>query len=255
MRTMKKIFLAILLSFFFITNVFSQSVKNINLKEYELSDKNEEVFLAECETHGENYFDGVNIVYGKSVEVYILGWSKDGKLAVLENREVDGRGGYDLYFTIFDTVEDEKVYFHNFEFYDENENCTVAQCVQNNYKQIDDVLKKYGIIFQKTASQSLPAKINGDEFTFNVKVIKNEPSEYGIGFTLSYDIEAIKNNKSKKTITEVRDKFCNKVVVTGYLKNPYENRIAVIVLSSKYVFEGSELELAFYGCNLAKGFK
>lgn len=43
-------------------------------------------------------------IYQENNLIYVLGWSKDGKLAFIENRGIDGRGGHDLHFTIQDMV-------------------------------------------------------------------------------------------------------------------------------------------------------
>ena len=42
---------------------------------------------------------------------------------------------------------------------------------------------------------------------------------------------------------------------TAYGKSPYEDRIALIVADAEYVFEGREVFINFYGCNLNTGFK
>ena len=41
---------------------------------------------------------------------------------------------------------------------------------------------------------------------------------------------------------------------TGYLKSPYENRIALIVADAEFVYEGCEVFVNFYGCNVNSGF-
>ena len=50
-------------------------------------------------------------IYQENNLIYVLGWSKDRKLAFIENRGIDGRGGHDLHFTIQDMVEDKNVYY------------------------------------------------------------------------------------------------------------------------------------------------
>lgn len=70
---------------------------------------------------------------------------------------------------------------------------------------------------------------------------------------MDYDIVAIKN-VSKKTIRKVQNKMCEYVMPTAYIQSPYENRIALIVADAEYVFEGEEIYVNFFGCNLKTGF-
>ena len=51
-----------------------------------------------------------------------------------------------------------------------------------------------------------------------------------------------------------KNRICNKVIPVGYVKSPYENRAAVIVIYSVYVFEDSEMFTLIYGCSLDYGF-
>ncbi|MBR4824809.1 MAG: hypothetical protein IKZ86_08410, partial [Spirochaetaceae bacterium] len=44
------------------------------------------------------------------------------------------------------------------------------------------------------------------------------------------------------------------VYPVGYIKSPYENRVAVVLTNASFVFEGSELFVEFAGCNLSVGF-
>lgn len=251
---MKKFISYIFLFSVLVSGAFSQSIKDLNLKEYELSHQNEKLFLNECSLDDNKYYnDGVNMLYLTDVEIYILGWSEDGKLAFLENRGIDGRGGNDLYFTILDLVNDKPAFSHNYYYYDETDNCTLEQFIKNNYKEIDKNLKKYGIKIQKTSYQPLPLKLNGSTYNFDITVKESGPGQYGFNEMIFF-VDGTKNNTQKKRITTSAG-LCNKALVTGYLKSPYENRIALIVAHSRYIFEGSEIFLNFYGCNLDKGFK
>lgn len=125
-------------------------------------------------------------IYQENNHIYVLGWSKDGKLAFIENRGIDGRGGHDLHFTIQDMVEDVNVFYKRINWYDD-------------------------------------------------------------------EIIAIKNNKYK-LLSKIENKMCDYVMPTAFIKSPYEDRIALIVANAEYVFEGREVFINFYGCNLESGF-
>lgn len=253
---MRNFFSGVFLLFVLVAGVYSQSIGSINLKDFRLSSKNEQLFLDTCsfeKIRGRKiYNDGISCLNVSSLEVYVLGWSRDGKVAFLENRSIDGRGGNDLYFTVLDAVNNKLVYFHNFNFYDEGRKCTVKQCVKDNHKFIDEQLSKFKIEFQKSIYVPATEKQDEGSVGFNVNVLKNGSGEYGLN-EMTYDVEAIKGN-TKKTVGSYSG-LCNKVIVTGYLRSPFDNLVAVIVLRSRFVFEGSELELSFYGCDLEKVFK
>ena len=128
------IFLLVLISF----NLYSQDLTKINIKEYKLDSKITSILVEETKVT-----KPLNI-YQENNFIYVLGWSKDGKLAFILNKGVDGRGGCDLYFTIQDMVEDVKVYYKRIKWYDNDnygENPELAQtfeeCIKNNSKEIN----------------------------------------------------------------------------------------------------------------------
>ena len=55
-------------------------------------------------------------------------------------------------------------------------------------------------------------------------------------------------------LSKIENKKCEYVMPTAYIKSPYEDRIALIVADADYVFEGEEVFINFYGCNLNSGF-
>ena len=95
------IFLLVLISL----NLYSQDITKINLEEYKLDARITSSLVEETKNS-----KSLNI-YQENNLIYVLGWSKDGKLAFIENRGIDGRGGHDLHFTIQDMVEDKNVYY------------------------------------------------------------------------------------------------------------------------------------------------
>ena len=170
------IFLLVLISL----NLYSQDITKINLEEYKLDSRITSTLVEE--TKNSKSFN----IYQENNLIYVLGWSKDGKLAFIENRGIDGRGGHDLHFTIQDMVEDVNVFYKRINWYDD-------------------------------------------------------------------DNIAIKNNKYK-LLSKIENKMCDYVMPTAFIKSPYEDRIALIVANAEYVFEGREVFINFYGCNLESGF-
>ena len=58
----------------------------------------------------------------------------------------------------------------------------------------------------------------------------------------------------EETKIQIENKMCDYVMPTAFIKSPYEDRIALIVANAEYVFEGREVFINFYGCNLESGF-
>jgi hypothetical protein len=244
------IFLLVLISF----NLYSQDLTKINIKEYKLDSKITSILVEETKVT-----KPLNI-YQENNFIYVLGWSKDGKLAFILDKGVDGRGGSDLYFTIQDMVEDVNVYYKKIKWYDNDnygENPELAQtfeeCIKNNSKEFNSELKKYKIILNPVKVEFLPA-VDKKGTVIDFKIVNSE--KYIGEFSLShmdYEIIAIKNNKYK-LLSKIENKLCAYVIPTAFIKSPHEDRIALIVANAEYVFEGEEVFIKFYGCNLNFGF-
>ena len=244
------IFLLVLISF----NLYSQDLTKINIKEYKLDSKITSILVEETKVT-----KPLNI-YQENNFIYVLGWSKDGKLAFILDKGVDGRGGNDLYFTIQDMVEDVNVYYKKIKWYDNDnygENPELAQtfeeCIKNNSKEFNSELKKHKIILNPVKTEFLPAVDNkGTAIDFKIDNSKEYIGKFSLPH-MDYEIIAIKNNKYKQ-LSNIENKMCDYVMPTAYIKSPYEDRIALIVANAEYVFEGREVFVNFYGCNLNSGF-
>lgn len=247
---MKKLFI-LLLSLLITSQAFSQDIRKINLKDYLLSSKSTSIFYEDKEAE---------FIAPCYPEIYILGWSKDGKFAFMENRGIEGRGGCDLIFTILDLVKDSVEYTKVIRWYDDDgygdnpkKALTLEQCIAVNADTFNKELEKAKIILKPAQMQLLPATDNkGNKIDFKIDVIKKEIGEYNLDY-MTYEIKALKGNVSK-TVNLVKQMECTHAKVTGYIKSPYEDRVAVIVATSQFVWEGYEVFLDFYGCNLKVGF-
>lgn len=244
------IFLLVLISL----NLYSQDITKINLEEYKLDSRITSILVEETRnTKALNIYQENNLIY-------VLGWSKDGKIAFIENRGIDGRGGHDLHFTIQDMVEDVNLFYKKIEWYDcdnYGENPELAQtfeeCIKNNSKEFNSVLKKYKIILNPVNVEFLPAvDKKGVSIDFKIANSKEYIGEYGLPH-MDYEIIATKNNKYK-LLSKIKNKICDYVMPTAFIKSPYEDRIALIVADAEYAFEGREVFMKFYGCNLDFGF-
>ena len=214
-------------------NLYSQDLKKIKIEEYKLNPVITSLFVEETK-------DDKNLnIYGQNNDIYVLGWSKDGKMAFINNKSVDGRGGHDLYFTIQDMVEDENVYYKEIRWYDNDdygENPELAQtfeeCIINNSQEFNKALKKNKIILKPVKTELLPAvDKNGNQINFKIINQKEYIGDFGLQH-MDYEIIAIKNEKHK-TVSKINNKLCCGVMPTAYIKSPYEDRIALINMCLK----------------------
>ena len=243
--------ICIIVFFLCLANACCVSEKDTNINEYKLS--------SQCTSLLVNDNESLNI-YQENNDIYVLGWSKDGKMAYIENRSIEGRGGHYLYFTIIDLVEDKITHQLKKRWYDDDnygespeKALTFSQCIKTYSKDINMQLKNNNIIVKPCKFQTFPAiDSKGNEVTFNVKVLKKELGEFNLTY-MTYEIYAEKNNQSKR-ISSINNKKSEFVKPTGFIKSPYEDRVALVVADAEYVFEGNEVFINFYGCNLSSGF-
>ena len=249
---MKRRVLIFLIALFY-AHLYSQDITKIKIEEYKLDPKITSILVKEAKD--------LNIYQGNN-SIYVLGWSKDGKLAFIENRSIEGRGGHDLHFTIRDMVEDSNLYYKIIKWYDDDdygENPKSAQtfneCIKTNAKEFNGELKKHKITLNPAKVEFLPAlDKKGNAIDFKVANSREYIVEYSLPHK-DYEIIAIKNNNFK-SLSKIENKLCDFVMPTAYIKSPYEERIALIVADAEYKFkfEGNEVFINFYGCNLNTGF-
>ncbi|MBR5933585.1 MAG: hypothetical protein IK002_06305 [Treponema sp.] len=247
---MKKIFVSLLVLLLSI-NVYSQDISRININEYKL-DSNITSLLVE-KTKRNNKLN----IYQENNNIYVLGWSKDGKLAYVQDKKVEGRGGSDLYFTIQDMVSGKNVYYKKIEWYDrDNDNSDLQafyKCIKTNSAEFNKNLKANKIIIKPVKTELLsPAGKNDVNVEFEILNETAVTGEFGVEYS-DYEIAAFKGDKYK-VICEIKKKQCSYVMATSYIRSPYEDRIALIVADAEYVYEGEEVFVNFLGVDLSKGF-
>lgn len=251
---MKKLIILLFVSLFSI-NVYSADVRSLHIQDFKLDSKITSTLVEKTKKIEELH------IYQENNDIYVLGWSKDGKIAFIENRGIDGRGGHDFLFTIQDLVEDKICCYKKIECYDFDESSeydavllTLQECINNHAEELNEKLNKYGIIVKPSEVRFFPLfDKEKNEIKFDVNVIKKGIGKYGLTH-MTYEIFAVKNN-TYKILGRKDDVICEYVLPTGYIKSPYEDRIALIAADAEYVYEGEEVFINFYGCNLNAGFE
>ena len=210
-------------------------------------DKYDEIDLANMQVHPLQFFPNEKEMYpyGTGREnplFYCIGFSKDGKMAYYIVNYNDGKGSTDHIVCIQDLVTDEMLWRTSTE--DSGPDASfIKKC------------KEYNIEYVKTKFEKLPIKINGNEYDASVKFAerKTDP-EVDMFPKADYIVSAIKNGSKKKVLAKVEDVYSYRTVVCGIIKNPYENRVAVIIGNQEPIFEGAQYNFYVYGCDLDSNF-
>jgi hypothetical protein len=207
--------------------------------------------------HG--YSEPYGQIYGFPI-FRVWGWSADGKLAWSVERAIEGRGGWEVTYNVQDLVSDEVLWTWT----DDSEawgdggmDLAAGEVMPTSYGRnramITAKLAAYGIKQVEVAYGGFPATIGGHGFACRAET--NPGAEAGgADAVMDYRILIRRDNKGEKALTSVRKARALAVYACGFLKSPFENRIAVIIAEERFVFEGSELFYSVAGCSLSVGF-
>ena len=236
------------------SNLFGVSIADINLSHYKMPQSITDKFLGKCKIDELGlYNDDVCSIYMTEVDFYILGWSKDGKLSYIEEQTLESHHGCDLYFHIMDVVTDESVVLMEFKNYTKNY-LNIKDFIKKNSSVFDAFLEEYKIDLSPPQYEELPIKFRNEEISIKIDITGYDKETFvDLEIIKDFNVEAVKGDKTK-VISYEKNRICNKVIPVGYVKSPYENRAAVIVIYSIYVFEDSEMFTLIYGCSLDYGF-
>lgn len=195
--------------------------------------------------------------------VLVLGWSKDGKAALLYPEDGGGRGGPGLNLLLVDTVED-KVLDEESIWPDEVGlgDADSQQMAQNIWygdkaQNFMDALATAAIEpFERPGEISaFPLKTSKNQYSAGAMTLPLGENEEGIpGRPLEWRL-IVQSEQGQKTIAQGKEKRAISVEVRGYAASPWEQRILVVYGITHPGFEGEQpLSYAFSGCLLTKGF-
>lgn len=194
-----------------------------------------------------------NDIFNSFPDLYVLGFSIDGKIAWIEKVFNEGAGFESLVFTIQNIVTDENVY--SIKTNSEEINGSLETFVNLKKKEILSALQKYKINISDVTFKSFPSTIGDAKFNVEITDYENDSEYFMEGSSVKYKCEATKEGVGKKTLYSKEDHYIYNAYVCGYLKSPYENRIVVIVAEECIGFEGKDIRFVFTGCDLTKGYK
>ena len=188
-----------------------------------------------------------------------VGWSHEGKLAWIEVTHIEGRGGDDITYLIFDAVEDVVVWL----LIDNNswEEAKHESALEISWKRTRSEFLTQLVahnIERQDGMEIRPFPIIASGGTYHGEVHIAEETEPKFYDTVgSYFVTVAREGHGSKRVTSVEDVTALGVHVVGYIQSPFESLIAVVVAEEIAGWEGppNRIDLLMYGCNLTVGFR
>jgi hypothetical protein len=201
---------------------------------------------------------------------YPIGWSKDGKFAYYAEPGDEACGCYFGQLFILDLKNDKVLWSFNYNGLDyqgeENKNTpkSINDLWRKNRKLFSDKLREHNIVPQgRFAFLSFPISYDGDQLSTELKIKenKNEETSY-YSAVLQAELQLISKRNGKKTVYEntygkPEEATPLSLKVLGYLKSPFEPRIAVMLIEIYRGYEGPPhtTHIKIVGSSLSSGFK
>jgi hypothetical protein len=206
-------------------------------------------------------------------EFFPVGWSKDGKFAYYTEPPDEACGCYFGQLFILDLVNDKVLWSFDYNGLDhqgedeKNLPKSINDLWRANRKLFSDKLKEYDIVPQGRFSLlNFPASYNGDQLRADLKIVENknaETSPYGV--VKQATLQLTSRRQGKKTVFENtyvtgREEYEASPLalkVLGYLKSPFEPRVAVVMIEVWRGYEGPPhtTRIKIVGASLTGGFK
>ena len=206
-------------------------------------------------------------------EFYPIGWSKDGKFAYYAEPGDEACGCYFGQLFILDLVNDKVLWSFDYNGLDhqgedeKNAPKSINDLWRTNRKLFSDKLREYDIVPQgRFAFLSFPVIYNGDQLRPDLKIKenKNQETSYYMG-VLQARLDLISRRQGKKTVFEKTystgkedsEAAPLELKVLGYVKSPFEPRVAVVMIEIWRGYEGPPhtTRVKIVGSSLTSGFK
>ena len=199
-------------------------------------------------------------------EFYPIGWSKDGKFAYYTEPGDEACGCYFAKLFIVDTVSDKVLWSFEYSGLDDEDPekpkyRAITDLWRKNRQLFSDKLNQYGIVaLARPALLTFPINHAGDRLSTGIK-IEEETDEEKRNYSVvkKATLRMTSTRSGAKTIyEEVHPEYGPLTVeVLGYLRSPYEPRVAVVLAEVWRGYEGPPhtTHLKVVGASLTAGFK
>jgi hypothetical protein len=193
-----------------------------------------------------------------------VGWSKDGKLAYYTEPGDEACGCYFGSLTILDTVNDKVLWSFEYNGLDDQDKPkyrAITDLWRKNRRLFSDKLNQYGIIPQGRFSLlRFPINNEGDQLRADLKTEETNDQEARIYGTIKKATLQISSRRGGTKIVHEQsypEYGPLDIKVLGYLKSPYQQRVATILLEVQRGYEGPPhtTHVKVVGASLTTGFK
>ncbi len=191
---------------------------------------------------------------------YPIGWSPDGKFAYITEPADEATGFYFFNFRIQDMVTDKIVWEWKIDVQDQVMEGNLQSTWDENKELFTKQLRKHKIVqqnsFQLNGSQFTE---NGNEYKIETQINKKMNELFGLETIAQIKVNLSSSALGQKTIYSMKDdeSLLIDAEIGGYIKNPYEPRIAVIHYGIQRGYEGppNTVHIKLSGAALEEGFK
>ena len=194
-------------------------------------------------------------------ELYVFGWSEDGKFAYALVDQPPFRGGYGFLSAIVDARTDQVLwshYVHSDEFDWQGPDAPLAPAWEQNVSLLNAQFAAFAVKPVQTATvEPLPLRRGTDEYTAVVNEwrVNPETSPYGNG-VVGYTLSLRSRERGSKVIAQRARIFTTDIDVVGYVQSPFENRIVLVVAESGNAYGGTRFtDFTVIGAHLDVGFE
>ncbi|MBQ3670289.1 MAG: hypothetical protein II921_02275 [Treponema sp.] len=203
-------------------------------------------FIAEKHFSGSSIHDFSNL--------YVLGFSRDGKIAFVETQLLDGVGAERDTFFVQDLVEDEILVQIVGKDSELGGSDALKAFVAQEREKIDEAISSHAIVSGAFSYEPLPYSADGFFIDVEAKVVDTGKKLHEFIAVSDYTCIATASSGSRKVIREKKDVTCENVFICGCIKSPWENRLAVVIGEQRFGFEGYDIWYSFSGCDMRRGF-
>ena len=201
------------------------------------------VFVAE-----KNNLDSLHCVYDNTI-LYAIGFSEDGHFAFMEQQMLEGTGCSEASFYIQDLVSDE-ILVNLQGSGNDGDGSTVDSLIEEYHAEIDDALAQYDIAMVPCQFKELPYE-DGESFAdIQVSVTDTGRLMHEMFRIINYECVASDGKRGSKIVSAKKNVTVDDVYVCGYIKSPFEGRLAIVIAEKRFGFEGFDLHYSIVGCRI-----
>ncbi len=193
-------------------------------------------------------------------ELYPVGWSRDGKLALaMAGPWSDGFGGLEVTVGIYDLRTDRYLWSRSESIECEEGKDIVALFWHRQARAMAAQMRRHRIVSILTPLRTFPYVLDGDTVDIAVQVerLRAEESDWCLPFIKSAAVWVVSSGLGTKTLFRLAARDSGhigllSVAVAGFLESPFERRIAVLLVHTHMGWEGppNTESLSIIGCSL-----